>query len=146
MRRQGTQFAALCLILFGRALAGQSATHAQDAADTQLEIEIQRGPGLPVERYLLGCNPPSGTVSDPAAACNRIADQVARPTKTPMGGLFPTDPGGQGIVVCPQIYGGPEIAFVRGRFVGAPVDARLTRQNGCTMSTYDAAMKLLGIP
>ena len=48
--------------------------------------------------------------------------------------------------MCPQIYGGPEIAFVLGRFAGAPVNARLSRENGCTMSSYDAAMKLLGVP
>jgi hypothetical protein len=56
------------------------------------------------------------------AACNRIADQVAR---TPGGGSFPMDSGSQGIVVCTQVYGGPEVAYVRGRFLGAPVDARL---------------------
>jgi hypothetical protein len=127
-------------------LIGRSTVPAQDAADTQLEIEIQRGPGLPVEHHVLRCDPPSGTVSNPAAACTRIADNVAKATQPSGGGSFPTGPGSQGPIVCTQVYGGPEVAFVRGRFLGAPVDARLTRENGCTMSSYDATMKLLGIP
>ena len=119
---------------------------AQDAADTHLEIEIRRGPGLPVELHALGCNPPSGTVGDPAAACNRIADHVAKATQPSGRVSFPPGSENQGAVVCTQVYGGPEVAFVRGRFRGAPVDARLTRENGCTMSSYDATMDMLGIP
>ena len=85
----------------------------QDAADTQLEIEIRRGPGLPVEHYALGCNPPSGTVGDAAAACNRIADLVAKATQPSGGASFPAGPGNQGTIVCTQVYGaktslGPE--------------------------------------
>jgi hypothetical protein len=142
----GTRLALLCLVFFGPAMIGRSDARAQGAADTQLEIEIQRGAGLPVERYLLACNPPSGTVRDPAAACDRIADRAATTGQPSIGGSFPAGPTGQGVVMCPQIYGGPEIAFVRGRFAGAPVNARLSRENGCTMSSYDAAMKLLGVP
>ena len=60
-----TLLALLCLVLLGPAMIGRSDARAQGAADTQLEIEIQRGAGLPVERYLLACNPPTGTVKDP---------------------------------------------------------------------------------
>jgi hypothetical protein len=127
-------------------LIGRFTVCAQDEAGTQLEIEIRRGFGSPVEHYALGCNPPTGTVGDPAAACNRIADLVAKAAQPSRGELLPAGPGNQGTIVCTQVYGGPEVAFVRGRFLGAPVDARLTRENGCTMSSYDATMKLLGIP
>ena len=140
--RQGT----LWLVLLAATLIARPTVHAQDAADTDLEIEIQRGPGLPVERHVLRCTPPSGTVRDPVVACNRIADPAARTTHPPGGGSFPIDSGSGSTIVCTQVYGGPEVAFVRGRFLGAPVDARLTRENGCTMSSYDATMKLLGIP
>jgi hypothetical protein len=119
---------------------------AQDAADTHLEIEIRRGPGVPAERHALGCNPPRGTVGDPAAACNRIAGLAAKATQPSGGVSFPPGSENQGAMVCTQVYGGPEVAFVRGRFLGAPVDARLTRENGCTMSSYDATMEILGIP
>ena len=139
-------FGLLCLVVLGTAVIGRSTGRAQNAADTQLEIEIQRRPGLPVEHYVLGCDPPSGTVGDPAAACNRIADLGAQATRPSGETSFPPGPGSPGTIVCTQVYGGPEVAVVRGRFLGAPVDARLTRENGCTMSSYDAAMKLLGIP
>src|SRR6185436_9804496 len=142
----GTRLALLCLVLFGPAIIGRSDGRAQGAADTQLEIEVQRGAGLPVERYLLACNPPSGTVRDPAAACDRIADRAATTSQLSIGGSFPAGPIGQGVVMCPQLSGRPEIAFLRGRFAGAPVHARLSRENACTMSSYDAAMKSLGVP
>lgn len=140
------QLGLLCLVALAAVLIGRFTVRAQDAADTHLEIEIRRGTGLPVEHYALGCNPPSGTVGDPAAACTRIADLVARATQPSGGGSFPAGPGNQGTIVCTQVYGGPEVAFIRGRFLGAPVDARLTRENGCTMSSYDATMRMLGIP
>ncbi len=146
-RWRGAQLGLLCfVVVLGSVLIDRFTVRAQNAADTQLEIEIRRGPGRAVEHYALRCNPPTGTVGDPAAACNRISDLVVKATQPSGGASFPVGPEDQGTMVCTQVYGGPEIAFVRGRFLGAPVDARLTRENGCTMSNYDATMKLLGIP
>ena len=127
---------------------GQDArpTTAQDAADTHLAIEVRRALGLPAEHYVLTCDPPSGTVRDPAGTCRRIADLAARQTRWFWGGSSLTRPGTDSTALCTQVYGGPEVASIRGRFLGAPVDARLTREDGCTMSSFDATMELLGIP
>lgn len=127
-------------------MIGWSLVIAEDAADTQLEIEIRRSPGLSAEHYALTCNPPSGTVRDPAAACQRIADLVAKTPQPSRGQSFLAGLANDATVLCTQVYGGPEVALIRGRFLGAPVDARLTRENGCTMSSFDATIKLLGIP
>jgi hypothetical protein len=136
----------LCFAVLASVLIGCSTVRAQDVADTQLEIEMRRGPGLPVERYALTCNPPGGTVLDPLGACHRIADLIAKEVQPSEGEPFTAGSTSQGTVACTQIYGGPEVALIRGRFLGAPVDARLTREDGCTMSSFDATMRLLGIP
>ena len=119
---------------------------AQNTADTRLEIEIRRSSSLPAEHYVLTCNPPSGTVQDPAGACQRLADVVAKTVQSRGATSFLASPGNESAGLCTQVYGGPEVALIQGRFLGAPVNARLTRENGCTMSSFDATMRLLSIP
>src|SRR5262249_16779234 len=137
----------LSAVMLTAAVSGSSLqVSAQDVADTRLDIEVRRSPSLPVEHYILTCDPRDGTVRDPESACQRIADLVAKATGSPTHGMFLGGAANDGTTVCAQVYGGPEVAVIRGRFLGAPIDARLTRGNGCTMSTFDATMRLLGVP
>jgi hypothetical protein len=136
----------LCFVSLAAGLMSSSPAVAVDAADTQLEIEIRRSPDAAAEHYVLRCSPPGGTVRNPTAACQRIADAVATGTTVRESG--PAKPSRDGAIInlCSQIYGGPEVARIRGRWLGGPIDARLTRENGCTMSSFDATMELLGVP
>jgi hypothetical protein len=48
-----------------------------------------------------------------------------------------------GTTACTQQYGGPETATVKGTLRGKPVDAKFSRENGCTIARWDAARALL---
>jgi hypothetical protein len=45
---------------------------------------------------------------------------------------------------CTQQYGGPERAHVTGTLAGRPVDATVTRENGCGIADYEALFSALG--
>jgi hypothetical protein len=49
-----------------------------------------------------------------------------------------------GDVACPEIYGGPATARVRGDLRGTPIDARFNRIDGCQMERWDRNRALLG--
>jgi hypothetical protein len=126
-----------------------------DPAEVSLEIEIRREPGAPIVTYGLVCNPPGGTVLDPHAACQRIAALLTSSSSEPRQRITVHPDGsisGSGTgqaardTVCAAIYGGPEVARIRGWWLGGPVDATLTRVDGCAISGYDATMTLLGVP
>ncbi len=53
---------------------------------------------------------------------------------------------GEGQVFCTLIYGGPEVARIRGLIGGMPVDGVLGRRDGCETPGFDRNMELLGIP
>jgi hypothetical protein len=40
-------------------------------------------------------------------------------------------------VACTEIYGGPQVAEVRGTFKGRRIQARFTRANGCEIDRWD---------
>jgi hypothetical protein len=54
--------------------------------------------------------------------------------------LAPDDPA----QACTQQYGGPERAHVTGTLEGRPVDATVTRTNGCGIADYEALFSALG--
>ncbi|MEQ8833101.1 MAG: hypothetical protein RIB67_01500 [Miltoncostaeaceae bacterium] len=45
--------------------------------------------------------------------------------------------------VCTEIYGGPEVMTITGTLDGAPVEARVTRINGCEISRYETMLTAL---
>jgi hypothetical protein len=61
-----------------------------------------------------------------------------------LGGLEPADlepvPGD---VACTEIFGGPDTVTIEGEIGGEPVDAKLTRANGCEIERFDQATPLL---
>jgi hypothetical protein len=124
------------------AVSGSAGTW--DSAATALTIEVRRAPRLEPERYTLACDPATGTVSDPAGACRRIAALVADVTPPSDAHLELWAPGL--MRVCELVYGGPEVMVVRGWFGGYRVDDRYTREDGCAMSGYDLMARILGVP
>jgi hypothetical protein len=96
-------------------------------ASTSLNITVwPNGEGQPGKRvYTLRCAPVAGTLPHRAAACTRLA-RIARP-------FAPTPEN----VACTQIYGGPEVAAVTGRFRGRVVRARFSRKDGCEIARWN---------
>jgi hypothetical protein len=116
--------------LVGILLAGSAFAEASDPAATRLMIEVRRAPGLEPEHFTLACDPPTGTVPSPARACRRIAALVKDAIS---GEVISSDwealwlSGSR--ILCPPVYGGPEVMTVRGSFAGRPVDDRYTRED-----------------
>jgi len=77
------------------------------------------------EEATLRCSPAGGNLSDPEAACDRLAS-IERPFQRP-----------EGDVVCTELYGGPAIAEIRGTFDGSQVAATFARTDGCEIALWD---------
>ena len=94
---------------------------------TSLNITVwPEGSGNPGKRsYTLRCAPAAGTLPHRAAACTKLM-KLQRPfAPTPRN------------VACTQIYGGPQEAFVTGRFRGKLVRARFSRKDGCEIARWN---------
>jgi hypothetical protein len=75
--------------------------------------------------WTLRCDPPGGSLRQPARACERIASGG--------GKLFAPVPRG---IACTQIYGGPQKARVVGTVRGTKVWATFTRTDGCQIGRW----------
>ena len=49
----------------------------------------------------------------------------------------------EGDAACTMIYGGPQVATVRGTWGGVDVDARFDRSDGCQIARWDRLAPLL---
>jgi hypothetical protein len=79
------------------------------------------------ETWTLACDPAAGTLADPEAACERLAEGGSE--------LFdPVPPD----TACTEIYGGPQVAQVDGTVDAEPVSASFDRTNGCEISRWEA--------
>jgi hypothetical protein len=85
----------------------------------------------PSERWTLRCGPVGGTHPTRLAACRKL-----NATSAPFRGV-PKD------AVCTEIYGGPAVARVTGRFKGKRVWAEFRRRNGCEIHRWDRLLPLL---
>jgi hypothetical protein len=47
-------------------------------------------------------------------------------------------------MACTMIFGGPQVATVKGTWRGKPVDARFARDNGCEIARWNKAKPLIG--
>jgi Subtilisin inhibitor-like len=93
----------------------------------QLTITVwPAGRGHASRVWTLRCDPAAGTLPRPVAACARLARLGA-------GAFAPTPPA----TVCTQIYGGPQVALVRGSFHGRRIWATFMRRNGCEIARWD---------
>jgi hypothetical protein len=68
-------------------------------------------------------------------ACTRLA-QLGADAFAPVAGD----------AVCTEIYGGPAEAEVSGTVDGTPVDATLSRANGCEIARWEAVRAVVPVP
>ena len=114
------------------AAAGMLAQSDRDDADraaagrTELRITVwPSGEGGEARRWTLRCSPPGGSLPNPAAACRAV-----RTHRAALAGVAPG-------TICTQIFGGPQVAAVRGLLDGRPVRATYSRKNGCEIARWD---------
>ncbi len=126
---------AAVLALVALALAGcGGADDAVDAAGpTALEITLWpagEGQGVAITATV-ACDPPAGDLPDPAAACAALAAEA--------DALDPVPPD----TACTLLYGGPEQARITGTLDGEPVEAVLSRVDGCQIDRWERLLPLL---
>lgn len=97
-----------------------------------LTITVKASPEAPAKTWKLTCDPPGGTHPKAADACAALSK-----AKEP----FKPVPKGQ---MCTQIYGGPEIATVKGTWQGKEINTDFTRKNGCQLHRWSQVAPLFG--
>jgi hypothetical protein len=103
-----------------------SETVVKPSARTALQISAwRRGTAGPVRSWTLRC-PPGGTLPAAARACSRL-DALGAKAFQPV----PRN------VACTEVYGGPQVAEVRGTHNGRRIRARFTRVDGCQIDRWD---------
>jgi hypothetical protein len=106
------------------ATSGKIAT----AGRTSLTIQVwRRGKQRAARplRWTLACNPARGTLPHAARACRRLL-ALRRPFRAVPRGA-----------ACTQIFGGPQVAEVRGRLRGRRVSSQFTRTDGCQIERWN---------
>jgi hypothetical protein len=105
---------------------GAAATATPSAtAGTELTVTVRKSEGASPQSWTLRCDPAGGDHPAAKKACETLAG--ARKPFAPV-------PRGQ---VCTEIFGGPQVATVKGTWDGEKVDARFTRQDGCEITRWD---------
>lgn len=101
-------------------------------AVTALTITVWPG-GMdgPSERWTLRCGPAGGTHPARVAACRKLNSLSAPFRPVPKDAL------------CTQVYGGPAVARVVGRFRGNRVWAEFRRRDGCEIGRWQRLRPLL---
>ena len=120
-------FALAALLGCGSSEASDSAgSAAQRTADIRIAVWPQgKQRATRPQRWTLRCGPVGGTLPSRARACRRLL-ALSRPFRpVPRG------------AVCTQIYGGPQVAEVRGTLRGSAVTATFTRKDGCQIGRWD---------
>jgi hypothetical protein len=92
---------------------------------TALTIAVSPGNGAASRRRTLRCNPTGGTLPKAGDACAQLA-RLRAP-------FAPVPPG----TMCTQIFGGPQVAHVRGTFRGHEVRATFDRRGGCEIARWN---------
>lgn len=125
----------LLLVALAGAGCGSSGGETTREARTAVAITVwPKGQGRGTARTAqLVCDPIVGSVPDPAAACAALVSSAGRAALEPV----PAD------AMCTELYGGPAEARIVGSIDGAPVDARLSRVNGCELGRWAALQALL---
>ena len=123
----------LAVAIAAAACGGGGAT-TRDAQTAVVITLWPKGPGKGATKTArLVCDPQAGNLPDVAAACAALASAAGRAALEPVG----LDR------MCTELYGGPAEARIAGTVDGEPVDARLSRVNGCEIERWHALAALL---
>ena len=110
----------------GLALAASEADSTAAAARTDLRITVwPKGKRGSSRTWTLRCEPVGGTLPNRERACRQLAS--VRDAFRPV----PRD------AICTQVYGGPAVARVEGRFRGRRVAASFKRTDGCEIARWN---------
>ncbi|MEU5881104.1 SSI family serine proteinase inhibitor [Spirillospora sp. NPDC047279] len=102
------------------------------ASKDALTVQVKASEQAAAKDWTLNCEPVGGDHPDAAKACAALT-KAQDPFKAP-----PADQ------MCTKIYGGPQVATVKGTWQGKPVDAKFTRGDGCEMSRWQKLSPLFG--
>lgn len=105
--------------------ASGDSDEAKDAG-TSLTIVVTPADGAETSTYQLTCDPAGGDQPQPQQACDAIAAAGAK--------IFDAPPSDQ---TCTQLYGGPQVATIKGTYEGKDVNATFRRTNGCEVDRWD---------
>ena len=94
-------------------------------AATALTIAVSPGNGGATRHATLTCGPAGGTLPRAASACTKLAALNAP--------FAPVPPN----TMCTQIFGGPQVAHVKGIFRGHTVKATFNRRGGCEIARWN---------
>lgn len=103
---------------------GRSAGDGGEAKSTMLAIAVTPGGESPTKLWTLRC-PSGGTLPRATSACRRLLRLDDPFAPVPKG------------VACTEVYGGPQVAEVHGRYRDRQVDARFSRTNGCEIARWN---------
>jgi hypothetical protein len=129
--RAGLAFGVLLL-----AACGSETAEFQEPAEPRTDVEVVVWPSGPAGDSLtasLTCEPDGGSHPNPAAACRALAEHADALEPVP------------GNVLCTQIYGGPEVARIRGRVDGVAVSASFNRRHGCEITRWEKLAPVLAL-
>ncbi|RMI34714.1 hypothetical protein EBO15_40470 [Actinomadura harenae] len=136
--------AALTLVLSAAACgsehaeSGTSATPPKDtvapsgSSANRLTVSFRASAQAPAKTWTLTCDPTGGDHPKAAKACAALA-------KAP-DAFKPVPPD----MMCTKIYGGPEIATVKGTWHGQAIDTKFTRTDGCQLARWSKIAPLFG--
>ncbi|MFI0369411.1 SSI family serine proteinase inhibitor [Actinomadura sp. 1N219] len=100
-------------------------------ADT-LTINVKASKEAPAKTWTLNCEPPGGDhpkVADACAALTKAKDPFKPVPKEQQ---------------CTMIYGGPELATVKGTWQGKEINAEFSRDDGCQLHRWEQVGPLFG--
>ena len=100
-------------------------------ADT-LTVQVKASKQAPAKTWKLTCEPTGGDhpkAADACAALTKAKDPFKPISKQQM---------------CTQIYGGPEVATVKGTWQGKEINTNFTRDNGCDLNRWTQVAPLFG--
>ena len=107
-------------------LAGCSGGASASSASAKLRITVwSRGKSGGSVNYTLACPRGTGTLPAARSACSKLRRIGVR--------SFAPVPAH---AACTEIYGGPQIARVSGRFAGQSIKASFNRTNGCEIARW----------
>ena len=118
----------LGFLTFGAAGSDVSGSSSAREGPTSLTVAVwPRGKNGPVSRWTLTCGPrPGGTHPNPRPACRALLENPSA--------LAPLPP----TTACTEIYGGPQMAELRGVVDGRTVRLSYDRADGCGIDRWNA--------
>jgi hypothetical protein len=105
-------------------------------AQTDLTVSVKAAQTAAATTWKLTCDPVGGDHPDARAACASL-DAAKKRSKDP----FAPTPTNQ---MCTQIYGGPQVATVKGTWQGKQVNSTFSRKNGCEIKRWSDIGPIFG--